>query len=207
MNTIVDATELYDLFGENLFCSICQENVNEGERVRTIRDCQHGFHVSCVDKWLNKEGICPLCRRTVYDTPSLRYFLHNYPGFVLENILTQVEGTISGYENVLERYILGYCLAYGILRKFKSAEPYREHSASIRSTLADFHLDTMRPFPLDSSTRNSLIRSRDALRNEVIRRIGWEGNRRDFNKIDVVRNVFEKISLLEEENIRSVWLH
>jgi hypothetical protein len=193
MDSIEEATELYDLFGESIFCAVCQEDVGEGERVRTIRQCQHGFHSSCVDRWLIKENSCPVCRRTVIKQRA-NYTAQTYPGFILA----------ESDQNDLQRYILAYCLADGILRKFKKAEPFRENSTNIRATLANFHLETVRPFPLDSCTRNSLFRSRNKMRGEIIRRLSLDENARAFNRIPVIGSLYRRISVAEG-NIRSLW--
>ena len=193
MDSIEEATELYDLFGESIFCAVCQEDVGEGERVRTIRQCQHGFHSSCVDRWLIKESSCPVCRRTVIKQRA-NYTAQTYPGFILA----------ESDQNDLQRYILAYCLADGILRKFKKAEPFRENSTNIRATLANFHLETVRPFPLDSCTRNSLFRSRNKMRGEIIRRLSLDENARAFNRIPVIGSLYRRISVAEG-NIRSLW--
>ncbi len=58
----VDGTELFDLFGETGFCTVCQANLEEGERIRAIEKCQHLFHADCLDPWLRTQNTCPLCR-------------------------------------------------------------------------------------------------------------------------------------------------
>lgn len=45
-------------------CVICQSGVSEGESVRQLR-CGHGFHRHCVDRWLQRRSVCPLCVRVV----------------------------------------------------------------------------------------------------------------------------------------------
>lgn len=46
-------------------CSICVENIEDVNR--TITECGHNFHSSCIFKYLCKKVTCPLCRtQTVY---------------------------------------------------------------------------------------------------------------------------------------------
>ena len=55
-------SELFDLFGESAYCSICLEDVSEGSRVRTLNICNHIFHRLCIDKWFLEKTCCPSCR-------------------------------------------------------------------------------------------------------------------------------------------------
>jgi hypothetical protein len=48
-------------------CAICLGEFADGEKVRVLPRCGHGFHVPCVDAWLLSRGSCPTCRRRVID--------------------------------------------------------------------------------------------------------------------------------------------
>lgn len=49
-------------------CVICLSEVREGERLRILPKCNHGFHVKCIDKWLSSHSSCPTCRHSLVDT-------------------------------------------------------------------------------------------------------------------------------------------
>ncbi|GAV75174.1 zf-RING_2 domain-containing protein [Cephalotus follicularis] len=46
---------------DELTCSVCLEQVNVGELVRTL-PCLHQFHANCIDPWLRQQGTCPVCK-------------------------------------------------------------------------------------------------------------------------------------------------
>ena len=214
MDVINSRTELYDLFGESVFCSVCQEDVQEGERVRVIHSCQHGFHATCIEPWLINKGTCALCRapidvRLQHVSNRLRTIIQNNPGFSVDDFLSQVETVaqqtaIESPENVLKRYILAYCLAYGILRKFRTAGPYRENANAIRITLANFQFESVRPYPLDSSTRAALKRSQNIMRGEIIRRLGSQETSRNFRIIPQISSLLYRVSLVTGD-LHGVW--
>ncbi|CAI9109031.1 OLC1v1008763C1 [Oldenlandia corymbosa var. corymbosa] len=49
-------------------CAICLSEFTQGERVRILPKCGHGFHVRCIDKWLNSHSSCPTCRHCLIET-------------------------------------------------------------------------------------------------------------------------------------------
>ena len=45
-------------------CAICIAKFEEGEEIKTLV-CFHKFHSHCIDDWLKRNGICPICRERV----------------------------------------------------------------------------------------------------------------------------------------------
>ena len=45
-------------------CSVCLEEYAEGDRVRTL-PCGHQFHSRCVDRWLQNNRACPICKKEI----------------------------------------------------------------------------------------------------------------------------------------------
>jgi len=132
------ATELFDLFGETGYCTICQDELIEGERIRAITECQHMFHAKCVDEWFRRKPECPLCR-------------------------TEVEETIIvPVANDLDRNALTYAIVDGILKKFPMAVTLYEHRNTIRTLIANLTIDGIRPLPIDTSNRSALSGSKQA---------------------------------------------
>ncbi|KAL7585648.1 RING-H2 finger protein ATL1 [Lactuca sativa] len=52
---------------ESTECSICLGEYEDDEWVKTIPNCSHVFHVSCIDTWFQTHSNCPLCRSDVFD--------------------------------------------------------------------------------------------------------------------------------------------
>jgi E3 ubiquitin-protein ligase ATL10/75/76/77/78 len=53
-------------------CAICLAEFVQGDRVRALPRCNHGFHVRCIDRWLAARQTCPTCRRAPFAAkPSL----------------------------------------------------------------------------------------------------------------------------------------
>ncbi|KAK6932916.1 Zinc finger, RING-type [Dillenia turbinata] len=51
-------------------CPICLGEFVDGEKVRILPKCNHGFHVKCIDTWLMSHSSCPTCRQSLLERPS-----------------------------------------------------------------------------------------------------------------------------------------
>lgn len=47
---------------EEAECSICLNDICEGDAVRRLPQCSHTFHKSCIDLWVLRRADCPLCK-------------------------------------------------------------------------------------------------------------------------------------------------
>lgn len=52
----------YDFDGGDKDCAVCLETLRSGEKCRLLPVCRHSFHARCVDCWLVRTPICPICR-------------------------------------------------------------------------------------------------------------------------------------------------
>ncbi|KAL5709051.1 RING-type E3 ubiquitin transferase [Ranunculus cassubicifolius] len=50
-------------------CSICLSDYKSTDILRQLPDCEHLFHIKCVDPWLRLHPTCPVCRHTPSPTP------------------------------------------------------------------------------------------------------------------------------------------
>ena len=41
-------------------CVICLENLDSNSIITALK-CGHIYHEGCVQKWLNKNSVCPIC--------------------------------------------------------------------------------------------------------------------------------------------------
>ncbi|XP_020257459.1 RING-H2 finger protein ATL56-like [Asparagus officinalis] len=46
-------------------CAVCLEVFEDGDKCRMLPQCEHSFHVDCVDSWLLRAAVCPTCRASV----------------------------------------------------------------------------------------------------------------------------------------------
>eukprot|EP00661_Eupelagonemidae_sp_cell13_P005533 gene5532-790_t len=64
-------------------CAVCLDALADGTVVRMLL-CGHEFHARCVDVWLVRRPVCPLCKdnvlrpRSVFGHQTLRDYFHDY---------------------------------------------------------------------------------------------------------------------------------
>ncbi|KAM3324747.1 RING-H2 finger protein ATL70-like [Capsicum chacoense] len=50
-------------------CSICLVDYKDNDELRLLPDCDHIFHVKCIDPWLRLHPTCPNCRSSPFPSP------------------------------------------------------------------------------------------------------------------------------------------
>lgn len=50
---------------EPLECAVCLSEFEENEKGRILPNCNHSFHLECIDMWFHSHSTCPLCRSPV----------------------------------------------------------------------------------------------------------------------------------------------
>lgn len=75
-------------------CSICFESLKTGI-IKT--DCKHTFHKLCLDKWIDFNNNCPLCRSIINRKQKDRYkIIEIYSGNYFEGEIIEQRFTDSG---------------------------------------------------------------------------------------------------------------
>ena len=50
---------------QGMECSVCLARFDDSDHLRLLPRCRHAFHLACVDRWLESNASCPLCRARV----------------------------------------------------------------------------------------------------------------------------------------------
>ncbi|EOA15831.1 hypothetical protein CARUB_v10007395mg [Capsella rubella] len=59
-----------NLAGTEAECIICLSEFQDGDTLRVLERCKHGFHVHCIQKWLSSShSSCPTCRANIFSSP------------------------------------------------------------------------------------------------------------------------------------------
>ncbi|CAN8321002.1 unnamed protein product [Cochlearia groenlandica] len=96
MFPVVSYTPEMNLSGLGEECVICLSDFVCGEKLRLLPKCNHGFHVRCIDKWLQQHLTCPKCRHCLVET------CHKIIG---EQAVTTITIEIAQTESVIVRIV------------------------------------------------------------------------------------------------------
>ncbi|KAI4314573.1 hypothetical protein L6164_027466 [Bauhinia variegata] len=67
-----------EVVSEDDTCAVCLGEFEEGDELRTLPECMHSYHVSCIDKWFYLHSSCPICRKLAMPSPGIH---SNVPDF------------------------------------------------------------------------------------------------------------------------------
>ena len=66
-----------------LDCAVCLSEFEKNQTGRVLPECNHGFHLECIDMWFLSNSTCPLCRTPVQLSPD--------PGHNPANVIIDVD--------------------------------------------------------------------------------------------------------------------
>lgn len=73
-----------------LECAVCLSEFVKNETGRVLPECNHGFHLECIDMWFLSNSTCPLCRAPVQLSSG------SDPGYNLPDTIIDVDPVESG---------------------------------------------------------------------------------------------------------------
>ncbi|GFZ12033.1 hypothetical protein Acr_23g0004180 [Actinidia rufa] len=53
--------EVGEMGKSSMECAVCLESYKVGDVCRLLPKYKPGFHVQCIDSWLSKTSVCPIC--------------------------------------------------------------------------------------------------------------------------------------------------
>ncbi|KAF1859783.1 hypothetical protein Lal_00027965 [Lupinus albus] len=85
-----------DITSSPVDCAVCLENLIVGDKCRLLPICNHSFHAQCVDTWLLKTPLCPICRSCAASFHNENQFVSNNEYFVeLDSESREIQSTIE----------------------------------------------------------------------------------------------------------------
>merc|ERR1719215_762214 len=108
--------------------------------------CGHGFHASCIQRWLRKNASCPLCKAETPGEPAPKVFQVDLGHQEMAQIMTELEDIFLAVHNCAgpDRPVALNGLAYNLCVSL-GYEDEDELEEAIGGTLADF-LDALPHF-------------------------------------------------------------
>jgi len=71
LNVIEYSTDVQKDGGPEIGCAVCLGEFEIGQSLRRL-PCSHKFHQGCIDKWLVRRKVCPLCLQDIELEPLAR---------------------------------------------------------------------------------------------------------------------------------------
>jgi hypothetical protein len=205
VNLLEENTELFDLFGEEGFCTICQMNLADGERIRGINKCQHLYHAECLEPWLRNHSTCPICRVDVF--PLTEYEVaYNATMAGLWNI---IQAQILRIQGEYHRRLLSWVIYDGISHHLPTAEEFNEEIETLRLYLITERVtvNNIEIYGLESvRNRTQFNRELRAIKDEIARSDNLETVRqiRAHRDVQQIRNLVEGFAETRED-FRRIW--
>lgn len=116
-------------------CSICLDQIQEGQEDSLLELCNHRFHRACLDPWMETHSTCPNCRGPILNHQQLSNLQHQ------RNV------------QELDRIYLTYILFTWILQGFRGPV-FKRHSNAIFSFISQIHWESIRPIAFTMTPHN-----------------------------------------------------
>mmetsp|Transcript_110641 Transcript_110641/g.298164 ORF Transcript_110641/g.298164 Transcript_110641/m.298164 type:complete len:363 (-) Transcript_110641:129-1217(-) len=119
-------------------CSVCFEMMGGSCPMRRLA-CGHGFHVPCIQRWLQQRASCPLCKADTPGVPTPKVFQVDLGHQEMAQIMTELEDIFMAVHSCAgpDRPVALNGLAYNLCVSL-GYEDEDELEEAIGGTLADF---------------------------------------------------------------------
>ena len=158
----MEGTELFDLFGEEGFCPVCQTRLEDGERVRAVAKCQHLFHAKCLEPWLTTNNTCPLCRIEIFEEEHI----------TIQDIgahIQEIQAQIHELRRSRQRKFITWVVWAGVAKKLRLAATFEAQRTFLNRYLKDdpIQINGIPCIQNPVETRTQLVRDIAALKTEL----------------------------------------
>lgn len=205
IDLLEENTELFDLFGEEGFCTVCQMTLAQGERCRAIQKCQHIYHADCLEPWLRNHSTCPVCRVEVFPVNEEDTAYNN----TLLNLWVLVQTQILRIQTEYHRRLLTWVLYDGILHQLPNAGIFNENIEAVRQYLVENRplIYDIEPFRLIAvNNRTQLTRDLRRITREIAQMDNMNSVRiiRGHRDVQRFRNYIQEFANTRED-FRRIW--
>ncbi|MED6222497.1 hypothetical protein PIB30_065027 [Stylosanthes scabra] len=166
---------------EGLECTVCLSRFEDSEVLRLLPKCQHAFHITCIDKWLESHSTCPLCRYRVEpgDIKSHTYSVSSGSLRVPSNLTEEPNLEIYVQREPSRRPSSRFSIGTGFLEFNKSKKQEQEASSSSNNSNSN----------KDMNKNNHKLNHRIVI-SDVVTRSRWS----DLNSSDLLSLSMEMLS-------------